>query len=60
MGTDTTTDPVKLVEGLDSATIQKRLRQIGAEEDALRVLLRAARARERAAARGKGGEPCPA
>jgi hypothetical protein len=42
-----TADPRHLVESLDSAAILHRLEELAAEEAALRVLLRAARARER-------------
>jgi hypothetical protein len=45
------TDAVKLLESLSSADIQHRLDELGAEEAALRTLLRATRARERGAHR---------
>jgi hypothetical protein len=41
------TDPVALIDGLDAAAIARRLDALHHEEAALRVLLRAARARER-------------
>jgi hypothetical protein len=42
------TDPVTLVQSLDSKQIAARLEELAAEQDALRVLFRSARARERA------------
>jgi hypothetical protein len=45
------TDPVALIEGLESRTIRERLADLDEQSRALRVLLRAAVARERAAAR---------
>jgi hypothetical protein len=46
-------DPVTLVNGLDPEAIIARLAELSREESALRVLLRAARARQR----GKRSEP---
>jgi hypothetical protein len=56
---DTTTDPVELLRSLSADALQERLDAVLAEADALRVLLRSARARERrrdhqAAAAGQG------
>ena len=45
--TPATIDPARLVEQLDSASILARLATLDSEHAALRVLLRAARARER-------------
>jgi hypothetical protein len=42
------TDPVALVQSLDPDQIARRLEALAAEERALRVLLRSARAREQA------------
>jgi hypothetical protein len=44
-------EPRRLIESLDSSAIRARLIELQSEQDALRVLLRAARARERAQAR---------
>jgi hypothetical protein len=41
------TDPVALVDQLNVETLRGRLAELGAQEHALRVLLRAAPARER-------------
>jgi hypothetical protein len=49
----TTTDPVELLRSLDADALQARLERLQAEADALRVLLRSARARER----GRQGRP---
>jgi hypothetical protein len=49
-----TADPAALVGRLDAATIRARIDQLDADRRALVVLLRAAMARERAAARLKG------
>jgi len=43
----TTTDPIALVHGLDGEAIRARLDALDQERDALLVLLRATRARER-------------
>lgn len=45
----TQTDPTQVVASLDPDAIRKRLAELNAEESALRVLLRAAIARSRAA-----------
>jgi hypothetical protein len=45
---DVQTDPVALVRSLDADEIARRLTDLAAEERALRVLLRSARAREQA------------
>jgi hypothetical protein len=45
------TDPVAIIDTLDADAIAERLEQLDRERDALRVLLRSARARQRAAAR---------
>lgn len=42
-----TADATTIVESLDADAIRQRLEQLGREQDALRVLLRAARARQR-------------
>jgi hypothetical protein len=52
--TDTSTDtddPLELLRRLDSATLCQRLDALESEAQALRVLLRSARARENAARR---------
>jgi len=46
------TDPTTIIESLDAATIRIRLDRIAEEERALRILLRAAIARERYRPRG--------
>lgn len=46
----TTTDPVELVDTLDADAIAARLDDLDRQSSALRVLLRAARARERRSA----------
>jgi hypothetical protein len=43
---DVQTDPVALVRSLDADQIARRLEELAAEERALRVLLRSARARQ--------------
>jgi hypothetical protein len=60
MDTESAADPLTLVENLSSADIARRLDILAAQEQALRTLLRAARARERAADRkyAKEGTPC--
>jgi hypothetical protein len=47
----TQTDAVALIQGLDADQIARRLEELDAEAQALRVLLRSARARERARTR---------
>ena len=44
-----TSDPLALLDQLDAAALRRRLDQLDRERSALMVLLRAARARERAA-----------
>jgi hypothetical protein len=46
-------DPIALLGRLSTGVIQARLDALEAEQRALRTLLRAARARERALARGR-------
>jgi hypothetical protein len=56
-----TTDPRALVQSLNSGAIRARLVEIESEAEALRVLLRAARARERTLSAGRSrreSEPC--
>jgi hypothetical protein len=45
------TDPMALLRSLDVETIEARLDALNREQSALRVLLRSARARQRAASR---------
>jgi hypothetical protein len=52
-GQKTPTDPVALINGLNADQITKRLEELTAEEQALRVLLRSARARDGARRRHK-------
>lgn len=52
----TTTSATQLLRGLSSDEIRQRLAAIGAEEKALRTLLRAALALERGKADGKGAD----
>jgi hypothetical protein len=42
-----TTDPVAVIDSLDARTIRDRLTDLRRQEDALRILLRAALARQR-------------
>jgi hypothetical protein len=55
----TGTDPIKFVETLSAAAIAERLEQLAREDSALRVLLRAARARERVDRRRQSTTPKP-
>jgi hypothetical protein len=50
----TQTDAVTLIEALDPDQISRRLDELVAEERALRVLLRSARARQQARRRRQG------
>jgi hypothetical protein len=49
-------DPVTLVDGLDPDAIRKQLDDLDRQSSALRVLLRAAIARKRAAQRQQSGD----
>jgi hypothetical protein len=49
-------DPVALIDGLDADAIAARLDQLGRQTKALRLLLRAARARQQAQ---KRAQPTP-
>jgi hypothetical protein len=50
------TDPIRFIESLDADQIAERLAQLSAEERALRVLLRSARARQAAKGRQRKRE----
>jgi hypothetical protein len=47
MSTSSHDDPVRLIDTLDAAALERRISDLHRQEAALRVLLRAARARER-------------
>jgi hypothetical protein len=49
-------DPLDVLRNLDAASIRSRMQQLDAEREGLRVLLRAAAARERALARQQAAQ----